>query len=158
MIGYHYTPLEKWDVIQREGLHLAPVRQHELDRFRRSLPALPDEAIWVWREPLTDEQAFITALNLASMHGSYEIALLRVQYDSWAAASHACKEHPDDTVKLRCNFGAGSLVTPMLPIELILADVPANRVEKIWQCNLLDAMKGRHTAEECADEFSALAE
>jgi len=144
MIGYHYTTAEVWDAIQREGLHIAPIRQSELERFRRGVPDLPPDAIWVWREPLTDEQAWFTLILLAEMHQSHNLVLLEVHYEDWASSSLACKEDPLDTIKLSCDFAVGRLGTGALPIDLIICDVPATSIECIWEVNLLDAMKGRH--------------
>lgn len=153
MHGYHYTTKEAWKVIQREGMRPAPIRQCEYDKFLNAVPLLPPDAIWVWREPLSDEQAYITLIQLAEAHQSFDMVLLKVNYEKWASASHTCKEIPDDKIRLKCSFSVGRLYTGSLLIDLIICDVPTTNIELIWQVNLLDAMKGRHAAERHFDEL-----
>ncbi len=87
MIGYHYTTREAWEKIQREGMHTAPLSRCEYDKFLASAPLLPRDVIWVWRGQLNAEQAFITLFQLAEMHGSYDLVLLEIHYESWGSAS-----------------------------------------------------------------------
>ncbi len=141
MIGYHYTTREAWEKIQREGMHTSRIVQHEYDKFLASVPLLPRDAIWVWRGKLNAEQAFITLLQLAEMHGSYDLVLLKVHYEGWGSASLACKEPGDGLIRLSCSFAVGRLDTGSLPIDLITHDVPATAVECIWEINLLDALE-----------------
>lgn len=147
MVGYHYTTLEAWEIIQVEGVRIAPLRKHEYDRFRSAIPKFPRDAIWVWKAPLTDEQAYIITLQLAETRRSFDFVLLKIHYETWASASLACKDVPSDKINLTCNFGAGRLKTPSLPIDLIICDVPSTNVEAIWQINLLDAFRDRHVME-----------
>jgi hypothetical protein len=144
MIGYHYTTVPAWETIQREGMVPAPLRAHERDKFRESVPQLPDDAIWVWKEPLTDEQAYIVTLLIAELHQCYNLVLLEICYEEWGSASIACKDHQDDIIRLSCTFGAGRLQLPSLPIDLIICNVPAAAIKCIWRVNLLDMMRGRH--------------
>lgn len=153
MHGYHYTTREAWKAIQREGMCLAPIRQHEYDKFLEALTWLPPDAIWVWREPLTDKHAFIMLILLSEMHQSFDMVLLKVNYEEWASASYACKASPEDKVRLKYSLSVGRLRTGSLPIDLIITDVPVASIELIWQVNLLDAMKGLHAAERHFDEL-----
>lgn len=153
MHGYHYTTKKSWEMIQREGMHPAPIRQLEYDVLIRKVPHLPTDAVWVWQEPLNDEQAYIILTLLSEMHQSFDLVLLKVNYEKSVSASHACKEFPGDEIRLTCNFSVGRLHTDSLPIDLIICDVPVANIELIWQVNLLDAIRGRHAAEEHLDEL-----
>lgn len=149
MIGYHYTTQEAWNLIQVEGMHPAPIRQHEYDRFASVCKDLPRDAIWVWKEELTDTQAFITALLLADIHSSFDFVLLEIEYDAESSASLVCKECSEDTIKLSCNFSAGNhLFTGSQPIDLIINSVPAASITKLWQGDLLEPLRNRHPARE----------
>jgi hypothetical protein len=148
MIGYHYTTREAWEQIQYEGMKLDTIRQHEYDRFVCDIPTLPREAIWVWKEELTDEQAFVVLTSLAIMHDSFDVVLLEIDYEPDSSASISCREHPDDRVRITCNFAIGHVEIDKLPIDLILDDVPARNVTKLWSGNLLAPFQGRHRLRE----------
>ncbi len=145
MIGYHYTSLRSWEDIQYRGLEPDRIRQHEYGLFVTIAPRLPRDAIWVWQHPLDNEQACITTFSLAAMHSSFEIVLLRITYDESDAASIVYDDtDPQDTTQFICSFTAGRLSTGRLPIELLINSIPPEQIEKIWEINLLDHMKGRH--------------
>ena len=147
MIGYHYTTKEFWEEhIQHEGLKPCPIRQHEYDIFVHSSPGLQKNAIWVWREPLSDRDAWIVAVSLAVMHDSFNLVLLKVGYDyETEACSHLYKEFPSDSLRYTCNFGIHRMKTPSLPIELLAHVVPPERIEIIWEQDMLSIVYGRHT-------------
>jgi len=147
MIGYHYTTREVWEQVQYGSLHPAPMRQHEYDHFRKKTPTLPRDAIWAWKEELTNEQALIVLMSLASMHLSFDLVLLRLDYALSSSAIHICKEHPDDRLSFTCSFSAGRLDTGSLPIDLILFSVPAANITKLWEVDLLAHLQGRHAEE-----------
>ena len=144
MIGYHYTTQEAWEHIKFKGLQTAPLRQCDYNSFLNQIPSLPKDAIWVWQEELTDVQAFITLITLAELHDSFDIVLLRVEYGESSAASIICKEKCDESITLTCSFSAGRLETGKLPIELILDDVPASSIIKLWEVDLLASLRDRH--------------
>ena len=148
MIGFHYTTQEAWEAIQYEGMKPAPIRQHEYDRFLADIPMLPREAIWVWKEELTDRQAFVVLTSLAVMHDSFDVVLLEVDYEPDSSASISCKEHPDDRVRLTCDFSIGHIAIGKLPIDLILDAVPAHNITKLWSGNLLAPFHGHHRLRE----------
>ena len=148
MIGYHYTTQEAWEQIQYRGLQPAPIRQHEYDSFTLVIPRLPRDAIWVWKEKLTDLQAFIILVTLAEIHRSFEVVLLRVEYEESSAASIAYDDTlENESIRLRCGFAAGRMSTGKLPMELILDDVPASCITKLWEANLLEPFRDRHMVE-----------
>jgi len=144
MIGYHYTTHEAWEQIQHQGMLPAPIRQHEYDIFLASVPTLPRDAIWVWKEELTDQEAFVVLTSLAVMHDSFDLVLLAVDYDSSSSALTVCKENPDDLLRLTCDFSIGHLTIDKQQIDLILDPVPANNIMELWSVNLLNTFRGRH--------------
>lgn len=149
MIGYHYTTREAWEKIQLDGLEPKQIQEKDLTSFRRSLPDLPDvKVIWIWREELTDEHALIVLVTLAEAHQTFDMVLLKLEYEPEASASivHAL---PNYDANLVVSFGIGRLDTGKLPCDLILDNVPPENVEKIWEINLLEALKHRHAREPC---------
>ena len=145
MLGYHYTTREGWEAIQDAG-HLRPekIRAHEHTRFSKICKNLPPDAIWVWEEELTDEEAFIALILLAEMHNSFDLVLLELRYPHSSSASIVCIPEPGDRLTLTCEFAVGRLRTGKRPIDLILDPVYANNIKELWQGNLLKAMQGRH--------------
>jgi len=154
VIGYHYTTREAWESIQYGGMSPAPLRQHEYDGFLTSLPTLPRDAIWVWKEELSDHQAFIVLTSLAVMHDSFDIVLLAIDYEPNSSASIACKEYDNDFTRLTCDFSMGRLSTGKLSIDLILNDVPAANITKLWSGNLMAPFRGRHKSEAYRKELA----
>jgi hypothetical protein len=148
MIGYHYTTRENWCNIQVEGMEPAPIRQHEYDHFRVNLPELQREAIWIWKKPLVDEHAWITIINLAAMHKSFEIVLLEIIYEEKDACSHIYLREEDKAmgsrVDLTCSFSAGEFSTGQLPMELLANHVPPCRIAKVWEADLLADIRKYH--------------
>jgi hypothetical protein len=135
MIGYHYTTKEVWEQAQFNGLSPAPIRKHELEIFREQVPALPSDAIWVWQNVPAPEAAWVVTTNLASMHNSFELVLLEIDYED----SNACSVvyAGDDDIKLQCSFSAGSFTTGFLPIELLNSTVAPKNIKLIQSFNLL---------------------
>lgn len=152
MIGYHYTTKLAWEnSISEHGLFPHRIRKHELEKFRQSLPRLPEAAIWVWQCPLTNEQAWIVATTLAAMHDEYELVLLKVEYSWDNAASLLYNDEPIDdfaSVNLNCSFGMGGLDTGSLPIELLVNHIPPEQIECIWETDMMCSVYGRHPTEE----------
>jgi hypothetical protein len=111
------------------------------------MPDVPDKAIWVWRNPLTDKQAWIATVLLAHLHDSFDMVLLEIEYDESDAASILYKELPDDKVKLSCDFTVGEWSLGSLPIELLMNHVPPERIRKVWEGNLLAPLQNWHALE-----------
>jgi len=145
MLGYHYTTREGWAAIQDAG-HLRPekIRAHEYTLFSTECKNLPPDAIWVWKEELTDKEAFVTLITLAEIHKSFDLVLLELRYPHSSSASIVCIPEPGDALNLTCEFAVGRLRTGKRPIDLILDPVYANNVKELWQGNLLKVMQGRH--------------
>jgi hypothetical protein len=125
------------------------IREKDLTSFRRSLPDLPDvKVIWVWKEELTDEHALIVLVTLAEAHQTFDMVLLKLEYEPESSAGivHAM---PDQDTRLVVSFDIGRLGTGKLPCDLILDHVPPRCVTKIWDINLLDSLKHRHADELC---------
>ncbi len=138
MIGYHYTTRDRWEKIKYRGLYPAEISEHELSTFREGLPRVPGRAIWVWRERLTPEQAWICTTLLADRHRSFDIVLLEIEYHDTDAMSRLCRPEPADVVGLRCNFCVGWRETGMLPLELLVYHIPAGQISLIAEINLLE--------------------
>ncbi|MHC4296446.1 MAG: hypothetical protein ACYS7Y_04025 [Planctomycetota bacterium] len=146
MIGYHYTTMVNWNGIQESGeLRLGRCRQHELDRFRESAPRLQEDVIWVWKNPLTDIQAWIVTALLSTMHGDFNLALLELTYPESDSCSLIYLDDPCSTLRFTCEFSAGNLDTGNLPIDLIANNVPMDRIRLLWEGDLLSPFYGRHT-------------
>ena len=137
MIGYHFTTRENWEQgIALEGLKPDKVRDHELNTFRNSMPDMQDTAIWLWKDPLTPEEVWISTALLSDIRGSFDLVLLEVEYDDSDAATVVYK--PDEgTVKLKCNFSAGRRKMKDKPIELLVNPITPNQITKVWEVNLL---------------------
>ena len=138
MIGYHYTTREAYRDIQLEGLYPSALRKHEYDKFSQIMPRLCREAIWLWKEKLSKVHAWIVTVTLAVNHDSFDLVLLKVEYDKENAVSiiHA----NGDTIKLKCSFSAHSLSTGSLPIELLMDPVSPKDIELIWEGDLLSPL------------------
>jgi len=137
MIGYHYTTQKAWGQVQYDGMQLTPMRQFEYDKFIENIPTLPRDVIWVWKDKLIEEHAFIVSLLVAEMHLSFDIVLLRIEYEESNSASVVCRPDAQNFINLTCNFSAGRLATGSLPVDLILDYVPASNITVIQQYNLL---------------------
>lgn len=146
MIGYHYTTKKLWEGrIRREGLQPRPIRQHGYECFRADLPRLPRDAVWVWQEPLSSLQAFISLVLLGSIHKSFDLVLLEVVYANSDAASIIYNEHRDGTeVQLFCTFEAEDLSTGKQPIELLVNPIEPKKLALIWEGDLLSCLNDRH--------------
>jgi hypothetical protein len=146
MRGYHYTTRQVWETfIAHEGLTVAPIRAHELERFREDMPDCQEMGIWVWKQLLTPRQAWIVLALLSVIHCDWDLVLLEVEYDE---ADTMVGQNPmpgDDTVKQTCNFSAHNLETGDLPIDIIVEPVPVERITKIWEHDLLSPLQ----VEEC---------
>jgi hypothetical protein len=136
MIGYHYTTKEAWTQIQLNGMSPAPIRKHELDRFREEVPDMPSDAIWVWKDIPSPEAAWVVTANLASMHKSFELVLLEIEYEDSSACSIKYAKD-SDIIKLKCTFSAGSFTTGHLPIELLISEVNSDNIKLLHSFNLL---------------------
>ncbi len=147
MIGYHYTTRETWEQVQHSALCPAPICSREYARFLTGIPALPRDAIWVWKEELSDQQAFIVLTSLAVTHNSFDIVLLAIDYEPDSSASVVYKDDSDGSLRLTCNFSIGHLEIGKLPIDLILDSVPASNITKLWSGDLLTPFYGRHKSE-----------
>ncbi len=108
------------------------------------MPRLQRNVIWVWRERLTDEHAFITCFLLAEAHQSFDLVLLEIGYGNSDAASLIYKEHPEDIHRLTCKFSAGRLKTGSQPVELLVHDVPPEKIQLLWQGSLLASLKDHY--------------
>ena len=145
MIGYHYTTQSAWEAIREHGLFPGPIRPHELLKFQTACGIeMPTEAIWVWQERLTVQQAWITSILLADIHSEWDLILLKIDYKEADSIPHNYKPQPDDTVNLTCAFGAGKLSTGSLPIDLLMNHIPACQIEPIWEGNLLEPLEANH--------------
>ncbi len=139
MIGYHYTTQKAWEQVQYGGgMQLTSMRQFEYDKFIRTIPTLPRDIIWVWKEKLIAEHAFIVSLLVSEMHLSFDIVLLRIEYEESISAAIVCRPNAQDFVKLTCDFSAGRLATGKLPVDLILDYVPVSNIMRIGQHNMLE--------------------
>ena len=147
MIGYHYTTREAWEQIQHCGLHPSPIRQHEYDCFLPVCPTLPRDAVWVWKEELTDQEAFVVLTSLAIMHDSFDIVLLAIDYEPDSSASIICKEHNNNFGRLTCNFAIGPVKIDKLSIDLILDVIPPSNITKLWSGDLMAPFYDRHKSE-----------
>lgn len=138
MIGYHYTTRARWEKIRSLGMYPDEISAHELETFHDAMPYLPERAIWVWRERLTPEQAWVCTTLISDRHSSFDLVLLEIEYKDTDAASVVCRPHPDDTVNLSAKFSAGGRGTGLLPIELLLDCIPAKQVTLLEEFNLIE--------------------
>lgn len=146
MRGYHYTTRRVWSAfIQHEGLTVGPIRHHELEEFRREMPDCQEMGIWVWKEIPKPEQAWIITALLATMHNDWDLVLLEVEYDETETMLYQNPYPGDDRVKQTCQFSACHLDTGRLEIDILVDPVPATRITKIWEANLLSPLQ----VEEC---------
>jgi len=139
VIGYHYTTRSHWEQgASIEGLIPNTIRPHELERFRKVMPDMQDEAVWVWKQPLDPRQAWICSALLSCIHNDFDLVLLEIEYDECDSVVYY---HPlpdeDDSIKLTCNFSALDLETRDLEIDLLINTISPNRIEKIWEADLL---------------------
>jgi hypothetical protein len=135
MIGYHYTSKEAWEKVQLNGLSPTPIRKHELEIFREQVPCVPSDAVWIWKDIPPPEAAWVVTANLASMHKSFELVLLEVNYEDSNACSMVYAN--GDDIKFKCSFSAGSFTTGFLPIELLINTVAADNIKLLRSFNLL---------------------
>lgn len=54
MLGYHFTTLEAYEAIAKEGLILAPIDSQYHEDFARVMHLLQDGAIWIYKRPQKD--------------------------------------------------------------------------------------------------------
>lgn len=137
MTGWHYTTREAWESIQQQGLIPSRITDAEYEAFWQ-LVSLPRDVVWVWKRRLTPEEAWASTAILANHAGSTDLVLLEIEYDESIAASHVCKKHPDDIVKLTVRFSMGDYQFRQMPIELLLETVPPKSIKKIWEADLLE--------------------
>lgn len=146
-IGYHYTTRKQWEEsTQYSGLFPARISDHELADFRRAMPLMPEDAVWVWKELLDSEAAFVACILLAERHQSHEMVLLEVEYEDEDAMSVCFKPEADLEVMLHCTFSAGRFTTGNRDIELLHRHVPPERLRVVWEGNLLDPFGGVHVS------------
>lgn len=154
LLGYHYTTRDRWESISQHGLFPHPIRQHELERFRLAMPLMPDEAVWVWQEPLSPRAALVVSILLGELRDDFDLVLIEVQYESQDAMSVNFREKPTDTVNLSCSFEAGGLKTGDRPIELLYRHIPPERLKIVWHGDLLAVFDGIHLEAKCDDTNS----
>lgn len=77
-VGWHYTSLQNWNEIQRDGLLPYPVDKPE---FRRLWHFVPN-GIWVWEYPLSPESELGTVIYQLSYRAQTQIVKLEVTYDT----------------------------------------------------------------------------
>ena len=78
MIGYHYTTIENWRKIKREGLRPYMIRREEL---KEKLGTDVVEGIWIWQKRLSGVYHVGSILYQMAVKSSYEAVLLKVKFD-----------------------------------------------------------------------------
>lgn len=142
MIGYHYTTRKAWELIQQEGLTLAPMLEHEYAKFRDPMPRLQRDVVWVWKQRPWPEHAWVIAIGLAALRDSFNLVLLKIRYEDEDAASVIYNDHRDDSVlRLTASFTTGKKESPHMPVELLTHPVPPEDIEVIWETDLLAPFK-----------------
>lgn len=146
MRGYHYTTRGVWETfIAHEGLTVAPIRAHELEEFRRDMPDCQEDGIWVWKELPTPRQAWVITALLAMIHHDWDLVLLEVEYDEIDTMVYHNPAEGDDQIKQTCRFFGNGMDTGKLPIDILVNPIPAERITKIWESDLLSHLQ----VEEC---------
>jgi len=146
VIGYHYTTQKAWEAIREHGLFPGHIRPHELERFQNTCGMdMPQEAVWVWKDRLTVENAWVVTALLANIHNDFDLILLKVHYKAADSIPLNYKPNPEDTVKLSCNFSVGTRdTTGDMPIDLLMNHIPPDQVEPIWEGSLLEPLEYAH--------------
>lgn len=78
-IGYHFTSLDNWHKIQRQGLRPHMIDKPELKPF---FPE-PVDGIWIWREGLSPRNEMESVLFQCAEKATSQVVLLKVLYHYW---------------------------------------------------------------------------
>ena len=75
--GWHYTSIENWRKIRKEGLVPYPIDKPAL----RQCVKCPVQAIWIWKHQLHGLNHVGSIIFQNSTKGTMEVAYLEVRYD-----------------------------------------------------------------------------
>jgi hypothetical protein len=151
MIGYHYTTWTAWHDIQRDGLKLSPLEKRHHKAFWFILEFVEDGCIWLYKKFQSDNKLIGMLLYVAARHRCSHLVCLEVEYESWEAAANlanlaALARGDEDRRFLTHNL---ELHEPDGPfdhwgegVELLVSEVPAERIRLVGEWDLLDFVRG----------------
>lgn len=136
MLGYHFTTLEAYEAIAKEGLVLAPVSQVHHEDFHDVMHLLKDGAIWIYKHPQKDVSLLAMIFYVAFELDTRQICLLKVEYEEDQAAS-IIASRGSNIVKLYHTLTVGEYSGHYKePIELLIEPVSPEKVKLLKTWNL----------------------
>ena len=137
--GYHYTSLECWRKIEKDGLVPYTIKRPILEQYIGTESAV---GVWVWLEKLTGISHAGSIIYQMAMKGVQEVVLLELDYDQ-----DDCLTPEADTYKylvlphngtienLEYHKGGDRAV-------IVTKTIPTEQIKLIGQYNLAQAWEG----------------
>ncbi len=76
MIGYHYTTLDNWRSIQKNGLRPYRLPTHATETLGKEI----EVGIWVWRKLPKNKNHLGNLIRVVAKHDSTKVCLLKISY------------------------------------------------------------------------------
>ena len=149
MIGWHYTSVERWKIIQREGLVPQPVRTPPEVVATYDGPLF---GVWVWEREQTGRALWGETIWMMMRHATERVVALRIEYTEDEVARDATGRRVIMRHDGIGNRGAGVEHHPPVrwhdgePALLIGATIPPERV------TLVSLFEIQRVAEETAKQ------